>query len=95
MTFWVLKYRRSSLYEFDFPSGPVTVGAIFTTRNMFYRTEEYFLNHPGSEKAQVFAEGRKKEVRTEPGETMSFKKFVERYNHTDMYMVNSVPKHIR
>lgn len=62
---------------------------------LFGRTDSYFINHPDSEKITIFAEGRKKEVRTEPGAFMTFKKFVENYNSTDMYMVNGLPKHLR
>lgn len=60
-----------------------------------FRTDSYFVSHPASDSVRIFAEGRKKEIRTEPGAEMSFKQFVQNYNKTDMYMVHGLPKHLR
>ena len=54
--------------------------------------DEYFLSLPGAENTTVFVEKRKKENRTVPGTEISFKKFIETYNKSDIYMVNGVPE---
>lgn len=54
-------------------------------------TDEYFVNLPGAENTSVFAEKQKKENRTLGGNEISFKEFVEKYNTSDIYMVNGVP----
>lgn len=54
-------------------------------------TDDYFLSLAGSESTTVFVEQGKKENRTFPGRDTSFKDFVLKYNHTDIYMVNGVP----
>lgn len=54
-------------------------------------TDEYFVSLPGAETTKVFVEQRKKENRTYPGEEITFKEFMEKYNSSDIYMVNGVP----
>jgi hypothetical protein len=45
---------------------------------------------PGAENRTVFVERQKKENRTIPGMEITFKKFIETYNNSDIYMVNGV-----
>lgn len=87
---------RDFFNKYVIPSTPLLMKDAATISPAFTKwTDEYFLNHPDSRKIKVYAEGRKKEIRTEPGSTMTFHQFVKRYNTTDMYMVHGLPKHIR
>lgn len=88
--------KRDFFNKYVIPSTPLLMKGAAKVSPAFTKwTDSYFINHPDSEKITIFAEGRKKEVRTEPGASMSFKRFVEKYNTTDMYMVHGLPKHLR
>ena len=56
---------------------------------------DYLKSHKESETTQVFVENRKKENRTKGGYNIPLKKFIERYQKDDIYMVNGVPEHLQ
>ncbi len=77
--------------DFVTPSKPLLIknGAkISQAFNLW--TDEYFVSLPGAENRTVFVERQKKENRTIPGMEITFKKFIETYNNSDIYMVNGV-----
>ena len=78
--------------DFVVPSKPLVIknGAKISPAFQLW-TDEYFGSIPGAENTTVFVEQRKKENRTNPGMEISFKKFIETYNESDIYMVNGVP----
>ena len=55
-------------------------------------TDEYFISADEATDSEVFVEHGKKENRDVPGSHMTFKDFVQTYNKTDTYLVESVPK---
>ncbi|XP_077973055.1 uncharacterized protein LOC120337694 [Styela clava] len=87
---------REFFNKYVIPSTPVVMKNAAKISPAFTKwTDSYFISHPESDREEIFAEGRKKEIRTEPGSTMTFKQFVELYNTTDMYMVHGLPKHLK
>ncbi|XP_039261594.2 uncharacterized protein LOC120337776 [Styela clava] len=87
---------RKFFNKYVIPSTPVVMKNAAKVSPAFTKwTDSYFISHPESDRMEIYAEGRKKEIRTEPGSTMTFKQFVELYNTTDMYMVHGLPKHLR
>lgn len=54
-------------------------------------SDDYFMKLPVPSDHKVLIESRKKENRTAPPTMMPFKQFVAIYNHTEQYMVESVP----
>lgn len=60
-------------------------------------SDKYFLNLKLSkeEDEDILVENKKKESRLSPPSYMRFQSFVEIYNHTDQYMVNTVPSFLR
>lgn len=78
--------------DFVAPSKPLLIknGAKISPAFKLW-TDEYFVSLPGAETTKVYVEQRKKENRTYPGEEISFKDFIEKYNNSEIYMVNGVP----
>ncbi|KAL4233739.1 hypothetical protein ACF0H5_008419 [Mactra antiquata] len=58
-------------------------------------TDDYFLAQDEADVHKVSVETKKKESREQDVESMSFKEFVSKYNHTEHYMVDGVPKYLR
>nr|XP_009858838.1 uncharacterized protein LOC100182837 [Ciona intestinalis] len=86
---------RDFFNKYVIGSTPLVIkGAVKETIAYRNWTDEYFIQHPKS-KELVFAEARKKEVRTEGGFTISFRKYVKHYTKKAMYMVNGVPKFLK
>ena len=79
-------------HDFVVPGKPLLIKNGAKISPAFQRwTDDYFVSIPGAENSTVFVEQRKKENRTFPGMEISFKKFIETYNDSDIYMVNGVP----
>lgn len=57
--------------------------------------DDYLKSHKEAETFKVFVENRKKEIRTEGGNNIPLKEFIETYHDKDVYMVNGVPDHLQ
>ena len=57
--------------------------------------DDYLKSHKEAETFEVFVENRKKENRTNGGNYITLKKFIETYHKDDIYMVNGVPDHLQ
>lgn len=79
--------------EYVVPSKPLLIknGAKISPAFKLW-TDDYFLTLAGADNTTVFVERGKKENRTFPGADTNFKEFVLKYNESDIYMVNGVPK---
>lgn len=71
------------------------VGAAKQSNGFRRWTDEYFQSLSSADNYSVSVESGKKEDRSNPVYSMSFREFVLQYNSTDRYMVDSVPDFIR
>ncbi|KAL4238990.1 hypothetical protein ACF0H5_003694 [Mactra antiquata] len=75
------------------PLKPVKIKGAAKMSSAFWKwRDDYFLSVEDTDDQQINVETRKKENRDEEVKTMKFKEFVKIYNHSEYYMVDSVPK---
>ncbi|XP_013416768.1 tRNA wybutosine-synthesizing protein 5 [Lingula anatina] len=84
---------RTFFENYVFKSRPLKMrGAVKTSPAFRLWEDDYFLEMEMPPDLHVTVETMKKENRSQPVEQMHFKEFVHVYNHTNQYLVNSVPK---